>query len=199
MTRIYRYILPHDTGMAPCPEGRFITLATCKPGIRRTAREGDWVLGFRPGSLERGLMLWAGKVSEVVSHGDYQRAHPQRSDAVYRELEDGQYERLLPDYHPTEEQLMRDLSAPVLIFEPATSLYLQGQPVSLPNELAHLAAAGQGYRVNGIQGDDAQTLELWLASLRAKGVGLRRAQEGSARVAPSGCGTKPRRSRTGCL
>ena len=46
MTRIYRYILTHNTGMAPCPENGMITLGTCKPVIRRVARAGDWVLGF---------------------------------------------------------------------------------------------------------------------------------------------------------
>lgn len=89
MTRIYRYIQTHDSGMAPCPDGGQITLATCKPVIRRVARPGDWVIGFRPGSLERGLVLWAGRVESKLSHGEYQRRHTKRSDAVYREGEAG--------------------------------------------------------------------------------------------------------------
>ena len=35
-----------DTGFAPNPFGCTLTLATCKPGIRNTARVGDWVAGF---------------------------------------------------------------------------------------------------------------------------------------------------------
>lgn len=66
ISRAYRYILIHNSGMAPCPDGGLISLATCKPVICRVARSGDWVLGFRPGSLERGLMLWAGKVAETM-------------------------------------------------------------------------------------------------------------------------------------
>lgn len=165
MTRIYRYILTHDSGMAPCPAGGRITLATCKPVIRRTANPGDWVLGFRPGSLERGLLLWAGKVEQVMDHGDYEREFRGRPDAVYRIGKDGGYKRLLPDYHPTQREMDRDTSAPVLLFDSKVSLYFNGQPQPLPQELAHLAAAGRGHRVSGTEPGDVSRLEAWLAQL----------------------------------
>lgn len=57
MSRIYRYILVHDYGIAPCSADGLITLATCKPKIRQTATPGDWVLGFCAGSRARGLLL----------------------------------------------------------------------------------------------------------------------------------------------
>jgi hypothetical protein len=34
-----------DTGFAPNPFHDFLTLATCKPDIRKKAQIGDWVLG----------------------------------------------------------------------------------------------------------------------------------------------------------
>ena len=163
MTRIYRYILPHDYGMAPCPANGFITLATCKPVIRRKAAPGDWVLGFRPGSLERGLLLWGGRVKEVMTHGEYERTHRGRPDAVYRERQDGTFDRLAPEYHPTETAKVRDLSGPVLIFDPTVSAYLNGRPIQLPENLFHLAAAGIGHRVNGVLDGDLEQLEAWFA------------------------------------
>lgn len=165
MTRIYRYILTHDSGVAPCPADGLITLATCKPVIRRTAKPGDWVLGFRPGSLERGLLLWAGKVEQVMDHGDYEREFRGRPDAVYRQGKDGGYKRLRPDYHPTQREMDRDTSAPVLLFDSTVSKYFNGQPQPLPQELAHLAAAGRGHRVSGTVPDDVARLEAWLAQL----------------------------------
>mgnify|MGYP003610639374 CR=1 FL=1 len=168
MTRIYRYILTHDTGMAPCPENGLITLGTCKPVIRRKARPGDWVLGFRPGSLVRGLVLWAGKVERTTTHGDYQRAYPKRSDAVYRLAEDGQYERLAPDYHPAQSEMDRDTSAPVLLFDPRRSYYFNGIPEPLPEDLAHLAAAGRGHRVTEAAPDLVARLEAWLVEVAPK-------------------------------
>lgn len=185
MTRIYRYILTHDHGVAPCPAGGRITLATCKPVIRRTASPGDWVLGFRPGSLERGLLLWAGRVERVMEHGDYEREYRGRPDAVYREVEGGGFERLLPDYHPSQKELNRDTSAPVLLFDPAVSVYLNGQPRPLPQDLAHLAAAGRGHRTGGTLPGDVARLEAWLSSLE-------KLPPADAVVAArgSGCGSK---------
>lgn len=165
MTRLYRYILTHDSGMAPCPAAGRITLATCKPVIRRTAKPGDWVLGFRPGSLERGLLLWAGRVERAMSHGDYEREFRGRPDAVYREVRGSGYKRLAPEYHPTQNEMDRDTSAPVLLFDPAVSIYLNGQPEPLPQGIAHLAAAGRGHRVNGTRPGDVAQLEAWLATL----------------------------------
>lgn len=165
VNRIYRYILVHDHGIAPCPAHGLITLATCKPTIRRMARPGDWVLGFRPGSMERGLLLWGGLVQQTVVQGIYERSYRGRPDALYRERPDGSFDRIDPSYHPSEEEKRRDLSGPVLIFDPTASVYLDGQPIPLPDDLAHLAAAGRGHRVNGTRLNDAIRLEKWLRSL----------------------------------
>ena len=39
--RVFSYIVTHDTGYAPNPFHGFLTLACCKPLIRRTAEVGD--------------------------------------------------------------------------------------------------------------------------------------------------------------
>ncbi|WP_347927045.1 hypothetical protein [Pseudomonas helvetica] len=41
MSRIYSYVITHDHGFAPNPHGGVLTLATCKPVIRRTAEKGS--------------------------------------------------------------------------------------------------------------------------------------------------------------
>jgi len=43
---LFSYKLTHDSGFAPNPFWGALTLATCKPGIRRTKKEGDWIAGF---------------------------------------------------------------------------------------------------------------------------------------------------------
>jgi hypothetical protein len=43
--------MTHDSGFAPNPFHGKLTLATCKPGIRRTKKEGDWIVGFASSSL----------------------------------------------------------------------------------------------------------------------------------------------------
>ena len=44
--KLYSYIVTHDTGFSPNPFWGSCTLANCKPGIRRTAEVGDWIVGL---------------------------------------------------------------------------------------------------------------------------------------------------------
>lgn len=43
--KLYSYVLRFDTGFAPNPFGKYCTLATYKPRIRKKAEPGDWVIG----------------------------------------------------------------------------------------------------------------------------------------------------------
>lgn len=70
---LYAYAITRDFGFAPNPFHGFCTLATCKPGIRKSARVGDWVMGIGGSSLpkvKRQCILLM-KVSEKVSFQDY--------------------------------------------------------------------------------------------------------------------------------
>lgn len=170
MTRIFRYILQADTGMAPCIYGGRLTLATCKPKIRSSAKPGDWVLGFYPRPFERGLLAWAGRIARKAEIGDYEREFRGRPDAVYRLKSDGSFKRLRPDYHPGEKEIRKDMSAPALVFDERATWYFGDEPKSLPDHLLHLAAGGQGHRVNGVHDGDADGLLAWLTDLGAAGI-----------------------------
>ncbi|MFV0456843.1 MAG: hypothetical protein ACK5NQ_17995 [Pseudomonas sp.] len=49
--RLFSYKMTHDTGFAPNPFGHTLTLATCKPQIRRSKKQGDWIAGFTSKAL----------------------------------------------------------------------------------------------------------------------------------------------------
>jgi len=71
---IYSYVLLRDYGFAPNPFYDVCTLATCKPGIRNSAKIGDWILGFgssRKGSRVAGKLIYAMKVAEKLSFDEY--------------------------------------------------------------------------------------------------------------------------------
>lgn len=51
MTRLYSYKLTHDTGFGPNPLGGILTLATCKPAMRRSRNVGDWIAGCTSSTL----------------------------------------------------------------------------------------------------------------------------------------------------
>lgn len=164
MTRLFRYILASDFGTAPCIDDGLTTLAVCKPAVRRSVRLGDWVAGFLPKPHHRGLIAYAGRVLEILDVGEYEKFHRGRSDAVYRMLENGSFERLRPEFHPEPDAMCKDLSGPVLIFDKSATWYFGDSPQVLPEELYHLAAAGRGHRVKGASEQDIAAFEGWLRS-----------------------------------
>jgi Nucleotide modification associated domain 2 len=184
MSRIYRYKLVTDSGMAPCPNGGLLSLATCKPGIRAGARDGDWVVGFYPAQAPPGIVAWAGRVARSIAVGDYEREFEGRPDAVYRQKPEGGFKRLRPDYHPGDDQFRKDVSSPVLVFDPEASWYFGDNGQVFPEHLMHLAATIRNYHVNGVRDGDTDALETWLRGAALPGI------HGSPRHPPS-----PRTSR----
>ena len=148
--------------MAPCVDGGLVTLATCKPQIRRSARPGDWIAGFLPRPHPRGLLTYVGRVHHVLDVGIYEKQFRGRADAVYRLVPDGTFRRLKPDYHDNPNDLRKDTSSPVLIFDEDATWYFGDRPQALPPKLIHLSAAGRGHRVNGAHEGDVKALERWL-------------------------------------
>jgi hypothetical protein len=194
---IYRYVLTSDTGMAPCIDQGTVTLATCKPVIRRCAQAGDWTIGCHSAPAEPGLVAWAGRVQRGLAIGDYERQFRGRADAVYQERPDGTFARLRPDYHNDADQIRKDLSGPALIFDPMSTWYFGDKPVLLPDALMHLAPRGEGHRVNGVLARDSEKLTVWLASFGPPGLFGKPPHEeassfcgpcGSRQTPPRGCG-----------
>lgn len=103
--RVYSYVVTHDTGFAPNPFFGYCTLACCKPGIRRRAAKGDWIVGLSP-KASGNRMIYYMRVDEVIdSFADYWldrrfRAKRARSsggvrdkcgDNIYEPISPGEY------------------------------------------------------------------------------------------------------------
>lgn len=75
MPRLFTYTIPIDDGAAPNPFNGMCSLAICKPGIRRVAERGDWVVGLgskhAPGGDRSGQLVYAMRVEEVVTMQEY--------------------------------------------------------------------------------------------------------------------------------
>ena len=72
MAKLYSYVVARDYGFAPNPFYGVCTLATCKPGIRKHAKIGDWIVGT--GSSDRGrtgYLVFVMLVSETMSFNEY--------------------------------------------------------------------------------------------------------------------------------
>ena len=70
MARGYSYVVKRDYGFAPNPFYGFLTLATCKPKIRRKAQVGDFIIGIAPVDFDNKLVFMA-KVSKVITFNEY--------------------------------------------------------------------------------------------------------------------------------
>lgn len=72
-SHLYAYAITRDFGFAPNPFHGLCTLATCKPGIRKAARVGDWIMGVGGSTLKsvnrKCLLLM--KVSQKLSFQEY--------------------------------------------------------------------------------------------------------------------------------
>lgn len=197
--RIYRYVLMDDKGMAPNPRGAMLTLATCKPTIRRGARRGDWVLANRPAPHNE-RVVWAGRVSEVLTFEEYSDKYPERDDALYTRDDAGRPQRIdgkLPWYHPEQRNLITDTRGGVLLFEWTRCWYFGNDARLLPSELAHLAKRGIGQILKGTLPGDDLALEKWLESQAPPGK-IGEPADGWDGPDKGSCGPTPIRPRGSC-
>lgn len=70
----FRYKLEHDYGFAPNPFHGFLTLATCKGGIRKNKnlQIGDWIIGLGSVSMKNiHHLIYAMKVEEKLTFDQY--------------------------------------------------------------------------------------------------------------------------------
>lgn len=70
MSRAYIYTVKRDYGFAPNPFHGMLTLATCKPGIRKSARVGDYIIGHSD-KASGNKLIYMMKVSETMTYDEY--------------------------------------------------------------------------------------------------------------------------------
>ena len=177
-SRVFSYIVVHDTGFSPNPFHGLLTLACCKPLIRRTANVGDIIVGLSSRS-ER--IVYATQVAEVIGFEEYwadpryQARRPvmdspqivyRAGDNIYEPVAGGY--RQLPSFHSNRDGsedvgLKRtDLSGNhVLVCERFT--YWGRSGPALPEELEFLAV-GRGHRSN-FTSDQVSVVARWFADL----------------------------------
>lgn len=86
----------HDNGGAPCVQNGLLTLAICKPAIRRTAKVGDLIFAFGGvTTIYPRRLIFACQVTEKTKIGAYyqEKKFQKRRDCIYECIGDpGQIE-----------------------------------------------------------------------------------------------------------
>jgi len=84
MSDVYYYILRYDDGTAPCVDSGILTLAICKPAIRRSAEKRDWIIGVSPKAHGHKLSYAAHITARITGQKYYvARRFRGRGDCIY--------------------------------------------------------------------------------------------------------------------
>lgn len=85
---LYCYTMTHDTGFAPNPYHNVLTLATCKPLIRKYAKVGYWIAGWTGNAVHNkqgevdsrgaGRLIYLAQISEKLSFEEYWEKYPEK-------------------------------------------------------------------------------------------------------------------------
>jgi hypothetical protein len=163
LERLFSYCIPVDDGAAPNPYWGYCTLAICKPGIRRAAQVGDWVIGTGSrrspiGDVSRHL-VYAMQITDKLRMEEYDawakcqcpRKIPQWTARDHRHrLGDAIYDFCVSppsvrDSVHGEHNRRRDLSGKFVLIS-NSFIYWGDRPKRLPRALWPLAQQRQGHR-----------------------------------------------------
>lgn len=164
--RLFTYIVTSDSGYSPNPFWRYCTLACCKPGIRRTAKLGDWIVGISP-KKSGNRAVYAMRVTEPpMTFAEYfhdrrfANKKPNyrsgsikriRGDNCYEPLQSGEYRQLrcrhsLPGGAENPDRKRTDLSGKFVLIS-NDFVYFGAKAVSLPDRLRGIIP-GRGHQCN---------------------------------------------------
>ncbi len=178
MNRIFSYVITHDTGFAPNPYGGILTLATCKPKIRKAGKAGDWLLGTgSKKTVGSGRLVYAAQIAEVRPLAEY-GANPiynfkiprlsgaswhRHGDNIYWVDAHGEWHQRR-NLHHSIEHMKRDLSGEnVLVCN--EFWYFGKQAPPFPDELKFLVKDGPGHKTDSTP-RHFDILKSWLSSFQ---------------------------------
>ena len=108
---IFIYKLTADNGGAPAVHNNLLSLCICKPRIRQSAKEGDWIIGMGGKSIPdlNNRVIYIAQVTNVIMGSDYySNKYKDRPDCIY-ELNNQEFNwRKGSNYH-SQGDLAHDL------------------------------------------------------------------------------------------
>lgn len=191
--KLYSYVVAHDYGFAPNPFHGFCTLATCKPGIRKGAGVGDYVIGTGCSRHNRtGHLIYFMRVEQIITFDQYWTKpqfackRPFMSASKTRAFGDNIYHRdpvtnlwlqessfhSHPDGSPHPENTEHDTQSDRVLIGENFAYWGVAAP-KIPSRFRNykgddICKRGQGYRVNFVPGL-ADDFIAWLGQIDERG------------------------------
>ncbi|MCY1277006.1 Nucleotide modification associated domain 2 [compost metagenome] len=172
--RVHTYVITTDAGSAPNYDPPAVTLAVCKPGIRKKAKVGELVLAFAGATLNPisgHSVVWAGIVSEVLPLTEYWNdprfasKKPDRTDVpdnFYKPTGNGDFAWQPNPVHEPEKQDRDTGGLNVLVFDHAWRFGAFGPLLPEDFGLRMNDKSRRGERVADLPDSVWQRLETWL-------------------------------------
>ncbi len=176
--RMYLYVVARDYGFAPNPFFGVCTLATCKPGIRKGASIGDYVIGTGRVPNRWRMVYWM-RVEEATTYDEYwvdmryRRKRPcfcgslkqAYGDNIYRrQVPSGEWlqaasHHSFPDGKPNPVNVVHDTQVSRVLIGREFG-YWGGTGPEIPEDLRGMCAV-RGYRCNFAESKKARFLD-WI-------------------------------------
>ena len=176
-TRLFSYVITHDTGFAPNPFGGSLTLACCKPQIRNEASVGDWIVGMCPKRMDPRKVTFTMRVNETLSFREYFRderfQHKKPTamatgDNIYNRTRTGKVKQLRNPFHGPQD-IAHDTNTDRMLVG-SIYWYFGGDAISPPDDLAdHLVYPYVGRKVV-CDADVIRSYVRWLSSQYRMGI-----------------------------
>lgn len=175
--KVFTYVQVNDGGSAPNYDSPALTLAVCKPRIRRTAQRGDLVLAFagRRLGLDPHGVRWAGVVAEKLTFAEYwadNRFAGKRPDVsaspdnFYRPTADGLEQ--VPNVTHGPNATQTDTGGQyVLVFDTCWR-FGEAAPAIPPHFGLRMTTGRRGHRVADLQAREWRALRDWLSNAHAE-------------------------------
>lgn len=182
--------MTNDTGFAPNPFGGFMTLATCKPKIRKCKKIGDWIAGFTSRQLNNNdvigkeklvyLMQVTNKIlfAEYWQGPEYEHRKPQldsnvilekRGDNIYAPTVDKPMTasdfKQIPNPNHSEKDQEKDLSGKYILIS-KRFYYFGSKPINIPENVRPKVPKGQSS--HGVRTHDVEIANKFISFIKCK-------------------------------
>ena len=107
---IYIYKLVADNGGAPCAWRGLLSLAICKPKIRKSAQKKSLIFGFGAKCYDERL-IYVAKVTAKPEVGEYYQnpAYAKRPDCIYHDVSGSAERKRFARFHNTTDERKKDV------------------------------------------------------------------------------------------
>jgi hypothetical protein len=132
--KYYGYKMTDDTGFAPCVTESCLSLACCKPDIRKRAPIGSWIAGFGGVALGSSKLIYLMQVERTMTFDEYFKCKglQGRLDNIYF-MKNGEHQQILnPRFHKTPDDKRHDTSVNRVLLA-RRFVYFGAGKVDVPN------------------------------------------------------------------